>query len=115
MYRHCIFCSANLESNEALERFPVGRSVAFDAEKGRLWAVCQRCARWNLAPLEERWEAVEDAERLFRGTRTRVQNQNIGLAKTHDGTRLEMWRQAEEIAAIADRLPDVPPADPPRL
>ncbi|HLM66832.1 MAG TPA: hypothetical protein VK358_04850, partial [Longimicrobium sp.] len=88
MYRHCIFCSANLESNEALERFPVGRSVAFDAEKGRLWAVCQRCARWNLAPLEERWEAVEDAERLFRDTRLRAQNQNIGLAKTHDGTRL---------------------------
>ena len=27
----------------------------------------------------------------------------------------EMWRQAEEIAAIADRLPDdLPPADPPR-
>jgi hypothetical protein len=27
-----------------------------------------------------------------------------------------MWRQAEEVAAIADRLPDdVPPAEPPRI
>lgn len=50
MYRSCIFCSGALGSNEAIERFPVGRSLAFDAAKGRLWAVCPRCARWNLAP-----------------------------------------------------------------
>jgi hypothetical protein len=40
MYRNCIFCSAALGSNDAIERFPVGRSLAFDGEKGRLWAVC---------------------------------------------------------------------------
>ena len=62
MYRHCIYCSADLGSNEAIEEFPVGRTVAVDAAKGRLWAVCARCARWTLAPLEERWEAVEAAE-----------------------------------------------------
>jgi hypothetical protein len=88
MYRSCMFCSAPLGSNESLERFPVGRSLAFDAEKGRLWAVCPKCARWNLAPIEERWEAIEDAERLFRDTRLRVQRENIGLAKLVDGTRL---------------------------
>ncbi len=27
----------------------------------------------------------------------------------------EAWRQAEEIAAIADRLPDLPAPEPPRL
>jgi hypothetical protein len=88
MYRSCIFCSAPLGSNECIERFPVGRSLAFDAEKGRLWAVCPKCARWNLAPIEERWEAVEDAERLFRDTRLRVQSESVGLAKLPDGTRL---------------------------
>jgi hypothetical protein len=88
MYRSCIFCSAPLGSNESIERFPVGRSLAFDGEKGRLWAVCPKCARWNLAPIEERWEAMEDAERLFRDTRMRVQSENIGLAKLRDGTRL---------------------------
>jgi hypothetical protein len=88
MYRSCIFCSAPLGSNESIERFPVGRSLAFDAAKGRLWAVCPRCARWNLAPLEERWEVVEDAERLFRDTRLRVQSENVGLAKLRDGSRL---------------------------
>lgn len=88
MYRHCIYCSADLGTNEMVERFPVGRRVAFDAEKGRLWAVCLKCARWNLAPIEERWEAVEDAEKRFAGSQLRVQSENIGLAKLADGTRL---------------------------
>ncbi|HST61280.1 MAG TPA: hypothetical protein VLK84_21430 [Longimicrobium sp.] len=88
MYRSCIFCSANLGSNQSLEHFPVGRSLAFDAAKGRLWAVCPRCARWNLAPLEERWEAIEAGERLFRDARVRAQRENVGLARLADGTRL---------------------------
>jgi hypothetical protein len=88
MYRSCIFCSADLGANESLERFPVGRSLAFDGAKGRLWAICPKCARWNLAPLEERWEAIEDGERLFQGTTQRTENGNIGLARLRDGTRL---------------------------
>ncbi|HEX8693566.1 MAG TPA: hypothetical protein VF746_14180 [Longimicrobium sp.] len=108
MYRHCIYCSADLGANEALEGFPVGRTLAFDAAKGRLWAVCRKCARWNLAPIEERWEAVEGAERLFRDTRTRVHAENIGVAKLRDGTRLvrigealpgelAVWRYGREL------------------
>jgi hypothetical protein len=88
MYRHCIYCSGDLGANEALEGFPVGRTISFDAAKGRLWAVCAKCARWNLAPIEERWEVIEGAERLFRDTRLRVQSENVGLAKLRDGTRL---------------------------
>lgn len=88
MYRHCIFCSGDLRANEALPEFPVGRRVAFDAVRGRLWAVCPRCSRWNLAPLEERWEALERAERLFRDARLRVQSENVGLARMADGAEL---------------------------
>jgi len=88
MYRHCIYCSGDLGANEAVEAFPIGRTLAFDAAKGRLWAVCAKCARWNLAPIEERWEPVEDAERLFREARMRVQSENVGLARLPDGTRL---------------------------
>jgi hypothetical protein len=94
MYRSCIFCSAPLGSNESIERFPVGRSLAFDGEKGRLWAVCPKCARWNLAPIEERWEAIEDAERLFHDTRTRVQRENVGLARLPNETWLVRVGQA---------------------
>ena len=88
MYRTCIFCSAKLGANDAIERFPVGRTLAFDAAKGRLWAVCPRCARWNLAPIYERWEAIEDAEQLFRDSRMRVHGENVGLARLPDGGRL---------------------------
>ncbi|HET6763314.1 MAG TPA: hypothetical protein VFH27_06570 [Longimicrobiaceae bacterium] len=88
MYRRCIFCSADLGANASIAGFPVGRSLAFDGARGRLWAICPACARWNLAPLEERWEAVESAGRCFRDTRLRVQSENVGLCRLPDGTRL---------------------------
>lgn len=67
---------------------PIGRRIAFDALKGRLWVVCTQCGRWNLTPFEERWEAVEDCERLFRDTRLRVATDNIGLAQPRWGFEL---------------------------
>lgn len=90
MYTTCMFCNQSLGSNEVIETFPVGRRLAFDAGRGRLWVVCKKCERWNLSPLEERWEAVEDLERLFRETRIRVSTENIGLGRHLEG--LEMVR-----------------------
>jgi hypothetical protein len=108
MYRNCIFCTADLGRNESIELFPVGRALEFDGEKGRLWAICLKCARWNLAPLEERWEAIEAGERLFHDTRLRAQSENVGLARLRDGTRLirigaalpselAAWRYGEQL------------------
>jgi hypothetical protein len=88
MYSSCIFCNAPLAANESVEHFPVGRRLAFDAAKGRLWVVCRKCERWNLTPLEERWEAIEECERLFRDTRLRVSTEHIGLAKLREGLEL---------------------------
>lgn len=88
MYATCLFCNKGLGSNETFETFPIGRRLAFDAAKGRLWVVCPHCERWNLSPLEERWEAIEQAERLYRDTRRRVSTDNIGLAKARDGTTI---------------------------
>ncbi|HKV51363.1 MAG TPA: hypothetical protein VJO52_09200 [Gemmatimonadaceae bacterium] len=88
MYATCLFCNRPLGSNESIDTFPVGKRLAFDAAKGRLWVVCPHCERWNLTPLEERWEAIEQAERLYRDTRRRVSSDNIGLAKLRDGTTL---------------------------
>ena len=83
-----MYCKKALGSNKVVEEFPVGRRLAFDAERGRLWVVCRRCERWNLTPLEERWEAVEMCEKLFRGTRVRASSENIGLAKHPEGLEL---------------------------
>lgn len=88
MYSTCIFCHSDLGTNEAVERFPVGRRLAYDAARGRLWVVCRKCERWNLTPLEERWEAIEECERLFGGTRLRVSTDNIGLARIREGLEL---------------------------
>ncbi|GJG87650.1 hypothetical protein tb265_28310 [Gemmatimonadetes bacterium T265] len=88
MYAHCLFCHAHLGRNEAIEAFPVGRRLAYDADKGRLWVVCGSCRRWNLTPLEERWEAIEQAERSYRTTRLRASTDNVGLARAADGTDL---------------------------
>jgi hypothetical protein len=88
MYSTCLHCHRSLGSNDAVEHLPIGRRIAFDAEKGRLWVVCRHCGRWNLTPIEERWEAVEESEKLFRAQRLRAQTDNVGLAKLKEGTEL---------------------------
>jgi hypothetical protein len=84
MYSTCLFCHADLGRNTLIESFPVGRRLAFDGQRGRLWVVCRKCERWNLTPVDERWEAIETAERLYRGTRVRVATEQVGLARFTD-------------------------------
>ncbi|MCJ7627259.1 MAG: hypothetical protein MUO50_02610, partial [Longimicrobiales bacterium] len=47
-----------------LEHLPFGNRVAYDLHRGRLWVVCRSGRRWSLVPLESRWEALEELERL---------------------------------------------------
>ncbi|UCC83901.1 MAG: hypothetical protein JSW46_02910 [Gemmatimonadota bacterium] len=88
MYKTCIYCNRNLGDNESVEHFPVGRRLAFDARKGRLWVVCDNCRRWNLTPLDERWEAIEECERQYRETTVRYSTDNVGLARLREGLDL---------------------------
>ncbi|HET7276023.1 MAG TPA: hypothetical protein VFI91_12715 [Longimicrobiaceae bacterium] len=70
--------------------------------------VCGSCRAWNLAPLEERWEAIEEAERLFRRATIGSSTDNVALGKLPEG--LEMVRvgrvQRPELAfwRYSDRL-----------
>ena len=95
MFSACIFCHSDLGANEAIPEFPVGQRLAFDARSGRLWVVCTRCGRWNLTPIEERWEAIDRCERTFRDTWLRFSIDNIGLARTKSG--LELVRIGEAL------------------
>jgi hypothetical protein len=88
MYSTCLYCNNALGANEVVETFPVGRRLAFDQSKGRLWVVCRKCEKWNLSPLEERWEAIETCEQLFQDARKRASTDNIGLAKLSEGLEL---------------------------
>ncbi len=108
MYSTCLFCHAHLGANEAIEQFTVGSRLAFDAKKGRLWVICGKCTRWNLTPVEERWEAIEECERRFRATHVRVSTAEVGLARLREGLVLvrigeplrpefAAWRYGEQL------------------
>ena len=86
VFKTCVHCCDHLGANEVLSTFPVGERLAFDSVKGRLWVICPRCSRWNLTPLEERWEAIEECDRLFRITPARLATDRIGLAVVAIGT-----------------------------
>lgn len=106
MYSHCLFCHSDLGTNQVIESFPIGRRLAFDARSGRLWVVCRRCERWNLTPLEERWEAIEQCERLFTSTRLRVSTDNVGLCRLSDGLELVRIGQPQRPEMAAWRYGD---------
>ena len=95
MYTTCTFCYGQLGTNDVLETFQVSRRVAFDPAKACLWAVCPSCARWNLAPVEERWETVDECERRFRATSLRYSSGNVGLAWLKGD--LDLIRIAEDV------------------
>jgi hypothetical protein len=110
VYSTCLYCHTALGTNEVIEAFPVGRRLAFDSANGRFWVICPSCKRWNLSPLEERWDAMDECERLFETTRLRMSTDNIGLARIAEGTELvrvgaamrpEMaaWRFGAQLAA----------------
>jgi hypothetical protein len=121
VYTSCLFCHSDLGANHHLTTFPVGRRLAFDPKKGRLWVICTRCGRWNLTPLEERWEAIDDGERLFRGTRLRMSTDNIGLARFRGGFELvrvgpallpeiASWRYGTRLARLEPEETDARPS-----
>ncbi len=111
MLARCLSCYQPFEGNTTLERFPLGRRVAYDPVRGRLWVVCGRCRRWTLAPIEERWEALEDLERLVRDrARLRARTDHVALLRAGDieivrvgeATQLREeshWRYGRELKA----------------
>ncbi|HEX5438918.1 MAG TPA: hypothetical protein VFW98_17335 [Gemmatimonadaceae bacterium] len=88
MYTTCLYCNTRLGTNTDVPTCPVGRRLAFDPAKGRLWVICERCGCWNLTPLDERWDAIDCCERWFRSTRLRVSTDNVGLAQLRSGLEL---------------------------
>ncbi len=115
MYSRCLVCHTPFPANEALEHMPLGLRVAYDPGRGRLWAVCRECRRWSLLPLEERWEALEELEKIVRDkARLLSQTENIALLRWE---RLEIvrvgraelaeqawWRYGTELARRRQRF-----------
>lgn len=108
MFDHCLTCRAPFGDNDVLEHFPRGRRVAYDPERGRLWAICEACRAWTLAPFEERWEALEELERtvtdearlLSRTDRIALfRHARLDIVRVGDAGREEeaWWRYGREL------------------
>lgn len=109
MHPRCLGCDRSLGKNDELPHLRVGRRIAFDTRTGRLWVICRRCRQWNLVPLEERWEALEECERVTATADVRAPGNAIGLARTarglellrvagHSSTDIANWRYARRFS-----------------
>jgi len=111
MYRTCAFCNAALRGDGGPSGLGVGRRVAFDEWRGRLWVVCPACARWNLAPLDDRLERIEAVARAAREGGViaaspqvaLIRWQGYELVRVGQPPRVELagWRYGERLRARA--------------
>jgi hypothetical protein len=46
--------------------------------------VCQSCGEWNLAPIENRWEAIEECERAYEATIERGSTSQLSIGRSDD-------------------------------
>lgn len=109
MYTTCAFCAARFDGDGGPSGLGIGRRLAFDEWKGRLWVVCAKCARWNLTPLDDRLERIEALARVARDGRllasteqvSLVRWQHYDLVRVGKPPRIEIagWRYGERMRA----------------
>lgn len=88
MFTTCLRCDRDLGRNTDLHYLPIGRRIAFDRVRGRIWVICLRCGQWNLVPIESRWEALEECDRVAPHAEVRVNGGEMGFAGLASGTEL---------------------------
>lgn len=113
-YRRCLVCGAAFPPNEELAHLDRGRRVAYDPERGRLWVVCAKCRRWSLIPLESRWDALDELERLVHDQgRLLSQTANVALLRAGELEVVRVgraqlqetawWRYGQELRVRRER------------
>jgi hypothetical protein len=66
LYTRCLFCGCGFSRNALFDSVPPGERLAYDPARGRIWSICTRCHRWNLIPIDDRFDAVDVLERVIR-------------------------------------------------
>jgi hypothetical protein len=107
MFRSCGFCNAAFDGDGGPSGLGVGRRLAFDEWKGRLWVVCPRCSRWNLTPFDDRLERIEALARVASQGRIAASTEQVALIRwqRYDLVRvgkpprveLATWRYGERL------------------
>lgn len=67
LYAHCLFCGEHFPPNPMFGPLPPGLELAYDPARSRLWSICGRCRRWNLLPIDERYDAIDLLEHTVSG------------------------------------------------
>jgi hypothetical protein len=80
----CLHCDQDLSATAA--------RPAFDPWLGRLWRICPSCRRWNVVPLEDRWEVLEQLERAARAGRSRLRTAHLDLVAAPAGELVRVGR-----------------------
>ena len=109
MYTTCAFCNGRFDGDGGPSGLGVGRRFAFDEWRGRLWVICPKCARWNLSPLEDRWERIEALARAAHAGHlvaatdqvALLRWQRYDLVRVGKPPRVELapWRYGERLRA----------------
>lgn len=107
MFRSCAFCNTAFDGDGGPSGLGVGRRIAFDEWKGRLWVVCPRCSRWNLTPFDDRLERIEAVARAAQAGRIAASTDQVALIRweRYDFVRvgkpprveLATWRYGERL------------------
>ena len=66
LIRHCLFCDTRFPDGESFPGFATGRQAAWDPGRSRVWAICDECHHWTLAPFEDRLPIIETLDRTIR-------------------------------------------------
>jgi hypothetical protein len=115
MLTRCLVCATPFPPNELLEHLPNGVRIAYDAGRGRLWGICRHCQRWSLVPIEARWEALDELEKIV-SDRARLlsQTENIALLRAGELEIVRVgrarlaeeawWRYGRELTTRRDRF-----------
>src|SRR3989454_626366 len=109
MYTTCAFCNGKFDGDGAPSALGVGRRLAFDEWRGRLWGICPTCARWKLTPLDDRLERVDALARTARAGHLVASTDEVALLRwqRYDLVRvgkpprveLAPWRYGERLRA----------------
>ena len=109
MYATCAFCNGKFDGDGGPSGLGVGRRLAFDEWRGRLWVICPKCARWNLTPLDDRLERIDALARAARAGQlvaataqvALLRWQRYDLVRVGQPPRVELapWRYGERLRA----------------
>jgi len=121
MFTTCGFCAGSLGGDGGASGLGVGRRFAYDAHRSRAWVICQRCARWNLTPFDERESTIGALESMAGTGRVAATSEQVSLIRTgaYDVVRVGQprrpeyatWRYGERVKARErERLKFIVPA-----